>query len=35
MFKEGCPNTNYLSDEMFNGKFLSLEYDLYNSLIDK
>ena len=32
MFNEECPNTWYFSDEMYKCKYLSLKYELYNSL---
>ena len=35
MFKEGCPNTWYFSDVMYICKYISLNYELYNSLKDK
>ena len=35
MFKEGCPNIRYFSDQMYKCKYLSLKYELYNTFIDK
>ena len=35
MFKEGCPNIRYFSDQMYKCKYLSLKCELINSLIDK
>ena len=34
MFKEGCPNTWYFSDEMYRCKYVCFKYRLSNGVID-